>query len=244
MLDFFRDGAWQGVGAILAVAVSILLFLLQRPRKELAGGTISTGELLSVASEIAKQVEVRFGDERVSNLHYLVIGLKNSGNTPILAADFDKPIEFELHGENRILSAVLQKRNPSSLEPILTVGDWTIEVQPLLLNPGDYLTIRVLFTGSTPSLQIRARIAGIPELVRINKGFRLGPAEKRELAFDFIKVALLGAAAAAAASFGGASPEALAWLVALYGGIVSGLAIWALAHGKLMNTQQRYIDDA
>ena len=177
ILEFLRDGAWQAIGTILAVFVAIFIYYLQSQRKELAFGILSSQELLTVSQEIAQRVQITFDSIAIKQLHLVNIGIKNSGDKPILKEDFSRNFEIDINGKGKVLLAETIKQFPTYLEVNIIATDSKIEINPLLLNSGEYLVIKVLYAGTAPKVTCSPRIAGISKIADLNKGVRLGPKE-------------------------------------------------------------------
>src|SRR5215207_9277121 len=96
-MDLLRDPMWQFAGAvlsILAIAVSIILYLLQRNRKELSYFIISKTPLVNVAKDVGDKLEIRFDGKVVRAVHLIVVRIFNSGNVPILPIDFQRDVSI------------------------------------------------------------------------------------------------------------------------------------------------------
>jgi hypothetical protein len=92
MVEFFRDAAWQTLLGGVALIVTIVIYYLQKQRKELAFGVLSARTLVNVSEQVASRVVISFDGVPVTNIRLVVIGLKNSGDKPILATDFERPM--------------------------------------------------------------------------------------------------------------------------------------------------------
>ncbi len=175
-MDLLRDPLWQFIGAILAflaLPTAYWIYLLQRPRKEIAYGVLTTRRLLSLANELRGRVEVIFDGNPVDDVHLLIVGIKNSGNVPILASEFLYPPTIRASNGSTFISAELSKFSPSNLNPSLVLNADRLELMPLLLNPGDHISIQLLTTGQNPSALPDFRIVGTSsiELLVKNRPF-------------------------------------------------------------------------
>jgi hypothetical protein len=91
--------------------------------------------------------------------------LRNNGAKPILPGEVEGPIEVEVTGNGRLVQAQIVDRHPLSLSPVLSISGAKMSIQPLLLNPGDGITIAVLTENGVPIFSARARIAGISDVI-------------------------------------------------------------------------------
>lgn len=244
LMDFLRDGAWQAAGAILAVAVAFLIYFLQKQRKELSFGVLSSRNLLTVAEEVAQRVQVTFDGAPIANLHVVVAGLKNSGDKPILTSDFERSLFIQVAGKGTVLSVEPIKQNPSNLNASAAISGDQIELLPLLLNPGDHLVLKILYAGSTPKVTCAARIIGISEVAPLNRGIRFGPSEKRELISGLLRFVILGSALFGANRYFSKPIEEFSWLLYVFIAVLLVASTWQWFGGHITNSHRRYIDDA
>ena len=169
MIEFFRDGVWQFVGVVFTIIVPFLIYFWQRDRKELAFGVFYEAPLLSVSEELAKRVQISFDGSAISNLHLIVLAMKNSGNKPILTSDFERECVVAFGSEIGVLSADVTAQVPSNISARVERRAHSIHIMPMLLNPGDYFLVKVLVTGSEPSVCADMRIIGITRLATIKR---------------------------------------------------------------------------
>ncbi|QSA97579.1 hypothetical protein [Methylococcus sp. EFPC2] len=171
MLEFFRDPAWQFVGALLAliaIAITIILYILQSKRKKVSYDICSNSPLLTLKEEIEGKVKILYENQPVTNVHMIVFKLVNNGNVPILSSDYERPIVAIFEGEDtKIMSAEVVDKSPSSLSGTLTQDRNTITFPMILLNPRDYISVKCLLSNYKKSIKVHARIAGVKEIPQI-----------------------------------------------------------------------------
>lgn len=164
ILNLLRDQIWGFVGALFglaAIALAYWIFLLQRKVKEISFGILSTRRLFSVDPHIASRITVLFEGRQIGELHLMVIGLKNSGTEPILAADFTQPIIFNANAGTKILSAEITKQSPLNLGFTLKFGESAIHLDSVLLNAGDHVVLQAVLSGSEPTVTSNLRVVGV-----------------------------------------------------------------------------------
>jgi hypothetical protein len=69
---------WQFVGALLAlvaILLSVILFLAQRKRKSLAYEVVSRTALLSVAEEIEGKLKILYQGKPIRKVHLVILKL-------------------------------------------------------------------------------------------------------------------------------------------------------------------------
>jgi hypothetical protein len=165
---------WAVIGAltgVMAILVAIGLFWLQarRQRKSL-GYEVTDRALVQVGPEARGKVQIQYEGVEVTNVHFLQVVLRNTGNIPILREDFEREILLSLSDSIELLPSTLTAvGTPEEIEPVATLSDTTIRIEPALLNPDDRITIGILTSGgfaSRSDIDVEMRIAGIPEIVR------------------------------------------------------------------------------
>jgi len=158
-------GLIGAVGSIVAVAISIFLYLLSRKKKTLSYELLSEYSLISIDHELRSKLKVLYEGNPVERVHLLLFKFLNSGNVPITASDFDRALNIHLSGDSTVLSADPVKSSPENLRVSLSVEKQDITFQPVLMNGGDYFTVKVLVGEYGGSFEIDARIVGV-KLIR------------------------------------------------------------------------------
>lgn len=171
--------SWAIVGTVAGVAgvcVALIVFWLQarRARKAL-GYEITHRPLVQVGHEARGKVEIRYDGVEVSDVNLLQVALRNVGRVPILREDFDRPVVVHLIGHGRgsrvtlLQSTLTVTSDPTSMNPDVDIQGNTISFQPVLLNPGDCVTMGVLatgYSGTNVGIEVDARVAGLRTLQR------------------------------------------------------------------------------
>lgn len=181
--DLWESPVW-GVGATiltaLAIAVSIYLFVKQRQRKRLTYG-ITITELVSVHGDAEDKIELFYEHEIVERVHLVEVTLKNTGNVAIPASDYEVPISVGLGEGSNVLTMEVVHTEPPDLKARLefvkvpgTQGQnvdeglegtvTKVTLKPLLLNPGDKLTIKILVADFVGAPELEHRIIGVSRL--------------------------------------------------------------------------------
>jgi subtilisin-like proprotein convertase family protein len=165
VLSFVGSAEWIGaVASIIAVGLSITLYLLTRKRKALSYEVLSEYPLVSIAAEIKGDLQVLYGGRPVENVHLLLVKFFNSGNVPITSSDFERPITLQLRDKSKVLSAERVKASPDNLNVSLRIEDKVVTVEPALMNGGDFFTAKVLVGQYSGSFHVDARIVGVKSI--------------------------------------------------------------------------------
>jgi hypothetical protein len=144
---------------VLALAVSFVP-VMDRPSRgaafiALAQGPLTPSEMKGVPLTISMDGEV------LQDPYLTVFDFKNTGNSPILASEFDGPIQLRALHDVRIIRASITAAHPAALEPNVAHSEKAVSIQPLLLNGGDSFTVTMITSGGEAHLDPRVRIAGI-----------------------------------------------------------------------------------
>lgn len=155
---------------MVSICLSIYFYRKNKKKKELSFQEISKTPLIT---QVHKSVSIHIDDIEVKqNLNLVILKISNSGNEPIKKEDFetDISINFTRHYRNsRIYDSELYKKNPKDLRCDIYIDESSEElgIKPLLLNPKDELTIKLLVTDYD-EIEFSSRIIG-GNINRINK---------------------------------------------------------------------------
>jgi hypothetical protein len=150
-------------GLAVAVGTSAVTFVLWlRGRQQRAiGYRISTSTLVSVRQEARDQITVLYAGDPVRDVRLLSARISCTGNVPVEASDFARPLEILVGDAARILSAECVRAVPRDLDPTLNVTKTRITIDPLLLNPGDSLEITAFVSNLTDDVSLIGRVNGV-----------------------------------------------------------------------------------
>jgi len=151
--------------AILGLVVTISLFLIGQwwwRRKALTYTTEVTA-LLAVHYTLKPKVRILLEDDSpAENIKLVVITIRNTGQEPIKAADFERPIQFDCGDQAQILTLEVEKTNPEKMGPEVRIAKRScIELAPLLLNRGNWLKIKALVNRMETLSPPDDRISGV-----------------------------------------------------------------------------------
>lgn len=168
-MELLRDGAWQAIGAfftIFAIVVSFVIYRWQRQRRALTYHVKSAYPLLKTAEELQGRLSVQVDGITVRNIDVMFLEVQNSGNHPISRTDFDVPFAIAFESPARIISAVVDAEEPENLGVSLDVKEKKVTLQPILLNPGDKFTLKLLLSSDSKKFVVLGRVVGVREIIK------------------------------------------------------------------------------
>jgi hypothetical protein len=162
-----RDSAWNFIGVIVSILSLIVAFLVWRKpwgKKSLKVEMLAKIPLLSIHEEIATRIQVKIDGKIVNNIYLLNFRIVNNGNQPIPSNDFERPISLFLGEHTNLIEASIQNVFPNSIKPSIEKHGNHVILNPLLLNPNDFIVIKLILTKYAGDFTIDARITGIKEI--------------------------------------------------------------------------------
>jgi hypothetical protein len=170
IVTILRDPMVRTILAVVAICITVALFLIARRRKNLSY-MLSDTRVLGVHEAVnPSRVEILFDGAPVADVRLVMITVNNSGNEPIKVDDFERPLRFGWEEPARILTAEVVEVSPETLQPTVKAGVNDIALEPLLLNPGDWFRIKTLI-NQAGKLSVDARVVGVK---RIGKTIAVG----------------------------------------------------------------------
>jgi len=167
-MKIMKDPAWQFVAAVVAVIallVTVSIYLIDRPVKRLQVQILSNSPLISVNTDISPQIQILYKDKPVQTLSLILLRFENVGNEPIRESDYSEPIRILLSPNAEVGEVIVQETKPEGIDLNPTVGASNqVEIAKALLNPGDQVVLKVLALNNDGTLKVEARIVGIPDL--------------------------------------------------------------------------------
>ena len=167
-MKIMKDPAWQFVAAVVAVIallVTVSIYLIDRPVKRLQVQILSNSPLISVNTDISPQIQILYKDKPVQTLSLILLRFENVGNEPIRESDYSEPIRILLSPSAEVGEVTVQETKPEGIDLNPTVSASNqVEIAKALLNPGDQVVLKVLALNNDGTLKVEARIVGIPDL--------------------------------------------------------------------------------
>lgn len=149
--------------AVAAVVITCIFWYLDESQPSLTVWRVSTTSLQPAGVAGVDGLRLYLDGKELINPHLSVLEVENDGRKPIASNAFEGPIEIEVSGA-AVIQAVVTESVPWSLRPIIGSDEHHVILQPLLLNPGDMVSIAVLTIGGVPELSARGRILGVQDI--------------------------------------------------------------------------------
>jgi hypothetical protein len=167
--DILGSPVWTVLATLLAAAaiwVSIWLYRRQRTRKSLSY-EISVTELVSVhsaANDAKDRIRIFFDEEQIEQVHLVEARIENNGNVPVPSSDFEGPLVIELGEGAAPLTVDVTNKTTPDLHGEAAYRKTAVALAPLLLNPGDGLTLKILTRNLQRKVECHYRIVGVTEM--------------------------------------------------------------------------------
>lgn len=168
--DVLESPVWTVLATVLAaatIAVTVLLYRRQRSRKRLAC-EIRVTPLVGSHRIADDKLKTYFEDGQSERVHLVEARVENTGNVPVTANDFERPISFHLGDSATVLAVDVSSKSPLELPEEVTLRGGEVRLMPLLLNPGDGLTLKILVGNLRDEVQCQYRIIGISRMVDVS----------------------------------------------------------------------------
>lgn len=151
--------------AILAI-LAVWISLRQWKKKRLEYSVIANESLLSYHDYLREELIIFFKNKKIKNLTLLHIEFENAGNEEILESDFYSQIIIYLGEQDMIIKVEIDDN--MNLGVKAEVMQNTIHIDPLLLNPKDKFSLKILIDKEEKNMEFYTdcRIAGV-EKVRL-----------------------------------------------------------------------------
>lgn len=176
MLEILRDSVWQSIGAVFSIAAIFASFAIYRWQRRKTAFTYlvkSAYPLLKATEELHGRLSVQVDGVAARNIDVMFIEFQNSGNCPIARNDFDVPVAIAFKPPVRIISAVVDIESPRNLGVNLGLEEQQVTLTPMLLNPGDKFTLKLLLSSDSLKYVILGRIMGVKHITEARPSYLL-----------------------------------------------------------------------
>ena len=149
--------------AVAAIGVAVWAVLRRTHRLAFE---YRVSKVATVSPDVVGDIRILFRGEEVSDLQLALLRIVNVGAQPLRVLDYEGPLRV-VFASGGILSANVDRASPDGLSVSLGLdasgagNPKALSVAPLLLNPSDSFTLKLLITGVTTMPLVTARIANI-----------------------------------------------------------------------------------
>lgn len=154
--------------AIGGIAIPLFLWQADNSAKAISLEVISVTSLDPNPVQRLQGLEVTLEGKSIPKPYLSVLEIRNTGTKPVIASDFETPLEIITTPPVAVLRVEVNESNPSDLQPSLSASETKLLVQPLLLNPEDSIRLSVLTAGEQPTFSARSRVVGITSIPTLN----------------------------------------------------------------------------
>ena len=149
---------------IAGVVVPVWLWQSDQRARSISVRVVSVTSLQPKLVDPKLGLQLSVGNTKVGRATLSVLDVQNDGSRPIPTTDFEGPLDVTVQEGSVLLRVSVSVSKPSSLRPAVTSTTQTLSIQPLLLNPGDTISLSILSDGEVPKFTAKARIAGVNEI--------------------------------------------------------------------------------
>jgi hypothetical protein len=170
MQEIMRDPVWQFIVIAALALAALVVAILQHRRKTLSYEIISRTPLLSVEEEVKGTLQILFDGKPVQDVYLVVARIINTGNVPIVATDYEDPVNLSFGENSQILTTDSSETNPDSLRASTSIEKTNVVLAPILLNMGDSITIKMLISQFDDEIKVDGHIAGVKSIRKLGEG--------------------------------------------------------------------------
>jgi len=159
-IEFLRQNA--PLLTLISIGLTIYIYFKNKKKKELSYQEVSSTPLIK---KIHNKVRIHVDDQEIrEDLYLVVLKIFNSGNEAIKKDDFEKDILIKFtdgYRNSKVFDAEIYLTTPSDIQCDLYNQEYGKQLgfKPILLNPGEGLTIKLL-VSKYDKISIKSRIVG------------------------------------------------------------------------------------
>ncbi|MCX5870196.1 MAG: hypothetical protein NTY00_06115 [Deltaproteobacteria bacterium] len=147
--------------ALAGIAIPVWLWQADLSSKSLSVKLNTRVSLQPKEQESLPGIEISVDGSRLENPHLVVFEVTNDGSKPILATDFESPLDIRLESKTSFVRSQVTGTIPKDIEATILSERQRISLKPTLLNPKDTIAITAITSGASPIFVYNARVVGI-----------------------------------------------------------------------------------
>jgi|SRR5215207_5707448 len=152
------------VATVASITAGVVIARRYRDRRKLSIKTQPTPTLLTVDKAIRERTEIRYEGREVEDLAGVTVTLRSTGNKAVRLPkddmDYEEPVTIYFgEGTEIIGTPRITETEPDGLDASLEIIDSaTIKLNPILLNPGNSISIFTLLTNLQEAVKVNGQI--------------------------------------------------------------------------------------
>ncbi|EPI8558029.1 hypothetical protein ACTAJO_000562 [Vibrio fluvialis] len=123
----------------------------------------ATQDMTGDISDILISLKTPEGYRTLNNPLFFDLIIKNTGSVDLAKTDFEGNLSFTFSENSTPVKFQQIDQSHASLQPDISINDKTLNIAPLMLNSGDFFTIRILLEGGSTSITPHLRLLGMKE---------------------------------------------------------------------------------
>lgn len=153
--------------ALISIIVTVSLFYQGKKTKKLIYETTTKTNLINIEDvDVKSNLLIYYngidGRRELAELNLMILKIENIGNEPILAKDFDEVLEFSVDEDTgiydiKIINEYMKNRVKIELD---TINYNRFAIDPILINPSDFIELKLLTSKISKIVQTGGRIIG------------------------------------------------------------------------------------
>ena len=149
---------------LAGIGITLAIFFATQTRAALELQLTSSVPLAAPTRSMSDRVQVLLDGEEVEQLWLSSFRLINTGNIDIGPGDFAKPIQL-VTTRSSLRDVIPGDADPDDLSfKLSTKSESVVELDPMLLKPGEYLAFSLLSTSRLDDLSASSRIKGVDKI--------------------------------------------------------------------------------
>jgi hypothetical protein len=125
--------------------------------------------LVSIEEAVKERVKILLDDKPVQDICLVAVRILNSGNLPIVSADYERQVSLCFSENTRIISAEVSETKPNSLQATISLEKTKVVLAPVLLNSGDSITLKMLVNQFDGKISVYGHIVGVKDIRELER---------------------------------------------------------------------------
>jgi hypothetical protein len=150
--------------AVAGVVVPVFFWQFDLTSRSISIQLESSVALQPDVGSTVQDLQVVLDGAKINSPYLSTIKLINDGSKPLVASDFEAPLEVRINNDRQFVRARILNTQPTGIPGSLSFERSVVKLQPLLLNPKDSITLALITSGGQPGFEPHGRIAGVQKI--------------------------------------------------------------------------------